>query len=181
MGYSSDFKHFFSDTLRSASAKESFSDGKGKIKGCGWAPARHQVTWNRLCLVRANASENKYVTSVGTVQIVTYHTNRQMLRTLHPNVGLPHGWLSKMTTLHPLMLSFKYLINRKLSFPSWGFQVSETGIWENLANFKYWGLKNQASIMPFQMIIFFKYTLVIWLVEVLMSCCKLWFFFYLIQ
>ena len=155
MGYSSDFKHFFSDRLRSASPKESFSDGEGKIKGCGWAPACHQVTWNRLCLVRANASEYKYMTSVGTVQIVTYHINRQMLRTQSPNVGLSHGWLSKKSTLHPLTLSFKYLINRKLNFPSWGFQESEIEVWENLANFKYWGLKNQASIMPLQMISFF--------------------------
>ena len=99
-----------------------------------------------------------------------------MLRTQSPTVGFSHGWLSKKTTLHPLTLSFKYLLNRKLCFPSWGFQVSETEIWENLANFKCWGLKNQASNMPFQIIQFFKYTLVIGLFEFLMSCCQLWIF-----
>jgi len=91
MGYSSDFKHCFSDRLRSASSKESFSDGEGKIKGCGWAPACHQVTWNRLFIVRANASENKYMPSVGTVQTLTYHINHQMVRTLSPNVGFSNG------------------------------------------------------------------------------------------
>ena len=59
MGYSSDLKHYSSDIDTNASSKESFSDGEAKIKGCGWAPARHQVTWKRLCLVRANASETK--------------------------------------------------------------------------------------------------------------------------
>ena len=147
MGYSSDFKHCFSDRLRSASSKESFNNGEGKIKGCGWTPACHQVTWNRRNLVRAYANENKYVTSVGTVQTVIYHINPQMLRTHSPNVGFSHGWLSKKTSLHPLTLSFKYLIHRKLSFPSWRFKVPETEVWENLANFNCWGVKNQASII----------------------------------
>jgi len=61
VGYSSHFKHGFSNTVRNASSKENFSDGEGKIKGCGWALAGHQVTCNRLRLVRANASENQYV------------------------------------------------------------------------------------------------------------------------
>ena len=74
MGYSSDFKHCFSDRLRSACSKESFSNGEGKIKGSGWAPACHQVTWNRLWLVRANASENKYVTSRTGVYLLSNTT-----------------------------------------------------------------------------------------------------------
>jgi hypothetical protein len=91
MGYSSDFKHYSRDIDTNASSMESFSNGEGKIKGCGWAPACHQVTWKRLCLVRANAIENKYVTKVGTVQTATYHINCQMLRTQSPNAGISHG------------------------------------------------------------------------------------------
>jgi hypothetical protein len=180
MGYSSDFKHCFSNRLRSASSKQSVSNGEGKIKGCCWAPACHQVTCKRLCLVRANASENKYVTSVGIVKTVTYHINPQILETQSPNARFSHGWLSKKTSPHPLTLSIKYLINKKLSFPSWGFKVSVTAARENLVNIKCWVLKNQASIMKFHMIQFIKYSLVTWLVEVLMSCCMLW-FSYLIQ
>jgi len=52
MGYSSDLKHYTRDIDTNALSKESFSDGEGKIKGCGWALAGHQVTWKRLYLVR---------------------------------------------------------------------------------------------------------------------------------
>jgi hypothetical protein len=109
MGYSSDLKHYSTDIDLNAISKESFSDAEGEIKGCGWALARHQVTWKSLFLVMANASENKYVTEVGTVQIVTYHINCQMLRTQSPNVGFSHGWLCKTISLHSALEGLKCL------------------------------------------------------------------------